>query len=137
MKAILRTFVFIYISFYVTSVIVNAFYFKGNENLNLLIVLSALFLLNFCSPLLLGILPLPKGFVSNLIITFILNLVVFNILVIFLPGFNIVATNISELIILGIVLPSKGLSRRWALIFATLLFVVIYRFLVWLCKSKK
>lgn len=137
MKAILRTFVFIYISFYVTSVIVNAFYFKGNENLNLLIVLSALFLLNFCSPLLLGILPSPKGFVSNLIITFILNLVVFNILVIFLPGFNIVATNISELIILGIVLPSKGLSRRWALVFAALLFVVIYRFLVWLCKSKK
>lgn len=137
MKTIIRTFVFVYISFYVTSNIVNAFYFKGNENLNLLIVLFALSLLNFFSPLILGILSLPKGFVGNLIITFILNLVVFNILVMFLPGFNIVATNISELIILGIVLPSKGLTRRWALVFAALLFVVLYRFLVWICKGKK
>ncbi|MBP7928191.1 hypothetical protein KAZ57_03520 [Patescibacteria group bacterium] len=135
MKAILRPFVFVFISFKVTQYIIGGFEFFLPISALLLIV--AISILYFAMPGILGIVGLPRDGVGYLILSFILTGLMMYILTVFIPGFSIVSTTISQLKIFGFVLPSKNLTVVWATIFSALLFTVIMWFLNWLCTSKK
>ena len=52
-------------------------------------------------------------------------------------GVTMVGATVTELIIFGFVLPSKSLTKTWALVFAALLFTLILNFFAWLCRGRK
>lgn len=137
MKALLRTLLFSYIALYLTQQIIGGLSFGDNYNINLLLVLVALTILNLFIFPILKILALPVKGPGFLFLRFVLNLVVLFVLTFFIPGFSIEPTFVSELLFFGIVLPSKSLSPQGALIFSSLLFVIILNFFMWLCAKKK
>lgn len=137
MKTALRTFIYSYISLYVTQEVIGGFTFGALYTLNMMIILFGVSLLNIFLPPILNLLGLPKNGVGGLFIGFLMNLVVFYLLTVLIPSFGIEETIMSELLILGVVLPSKSLTKVWSLIFSALLFVLILHFLKWLSTSKK
>lgn len=136
MKLILRTFVYSYISLYVTQIVIGGFVLGGNYNVTLFLLLLAVTLLNvFLSPIL-SLLGLPKKGPSALFMSFIMNLIVFYMLTVLIPSFSVHATTLSELLFFGFVLPSKSLTKTWSLVLSSLLFVLLLQFFRWLGASK-
>jgi hypothetical protein len=137
MKSILKFFVFSYIALYLTHGVINALIFGGDYLITMFLVLVALTLVNLFMPAIIGIVSLPTKGPGFLFLSFLMNLVVFYILTIVIPSFGVRATTVPELIIFGFVLPSKSLTSTSAIVFTTLLFVVILNFFTWLSASKK
>ena len=136
MKVILKAFIFSYLSLFATQQIIGGFVFEGDKNITVFLVILALALLNVFIMPVLGVLSLPHKGPGALFLSFILNLIVMYMLTVFLPTFYVHDANVSELIIFGVVLPSKSLTKFWALIFSSLLFVVILNFFKWICSNK-
>ncbi len=136
MKTLLRTFVFSFLALYFTRLIVDSMVFGGNYNITLLLVLLALTLLNLFLEPILKIVSLPQRGLAGLFLRFMLTALIFFVLSYMLPTFKVVSAEVSELIILGIVLPSKSLSKAWSLVYSALLFTVIYSFFMWVTKGK-
>lgn len=136
MKKILKMFVYSYISLYVTQSVINGFFFGGSHNITFLLVLTGVALLNTFLPPILNILSLPDAGPGGIFLSFLMNLIVFYMLTVLLPFFDVQASTISELIIFGIVLPSKSLTKLSSMIFSALLFVVVFNFFKWLGASK-
>lgn len=132
-KGLLRTFVFVYISLYITQLYLRSFEFGGDSQKTFLYVVAGLcFLLIVGSPLL-KLIGLPYKGMSSIIITFILVLITFFVMPSVVPDFNVAPATMQELIILGFVLPSKDLTATWSLVFSALSFSVIYKIFLWLC----
>ena len=137
MKTFLRTFIFCGISVYLTQIIIDAFNFEGETNIAFFAVLIALTLVNLFSPLVLKLLSLPTHGPGYIFLSFVLNLVVLYIITLFIPSFSVEEATVPELIIFGVVLPSKSLTKTYALVFSALLFVLLLNFFGWLCKGRK
>lgn len=135
MKKILKMFVYSYISLYVTQSVINGFFFGGSHNITFLLVLIGVALLNTFLPPILNILSLPDGGPGGIFLSFLMNLIVLYMLTVLLPFFDVQASVISELIIFGIVLPSKSLTKLSSMVFSALLFVVVFNFFKWLGSS--
>ncbi len=135
MKKILKIFVYSYISLYVTQSVINGFFFGGSHNITFLLVLVGVALLNTFLPPILNILSLPDSGPGGIFLSFLMNLIVLYMLTVLLPFFDLQASVISELIIFGIVLPSKSLTKLSAMVFSALLFVVVFNFFKWLGSS--
>jgi hypothetical protein len=137
MKTFLKTFIFSGISIYLTSVIIDAFNFDGETNMTFFAVLLALTFVNVFGSMVLKLLSLPTSGPGYVFLSFVLNLVVLYILTLFIPSFYVEEANVTELIIFGVVLPSKSLTKTWALVFSALLFTLILNFFGWLCRGRK
>lgn len=136
MKTLLRTFVFSFIALYFARFFVDALYFGGNYNITLLLVLIALTFLNlFLSPIL-KLMSLPQKGLAHLFLRFMMNMLILFVLEYMLPSFQIRSAYVPELILLGIVLTSKSLSKAGALVVSSLLFTIIYSFFIWLSRGK-
>lgn len=136
MKLILRTFVYSYISLYVTQIVIGGFVIGGIYNITLFLILLGVTVLNvFLAPIL-SLLGLPKSGPSALFMSFIMNTIVFYMLTVLIPAFNVHATTLSELLFFGFVLPSKSLTKTWSLLLSSLLFVLILQFFRWLGATK-
>lgn len=136
MKRILRTFIFSYISIYLTQVVIGGLFFGGNYNITLFLILLALTLLDvFLAPIL-KLLGLPDKGPGGLFLAFLMNLIVFYMLTALIPFFDVTQTIVSELIIFGYVLPSKSLTKVQSLVLSALLYVLILYFFKWLCSQK-
>ena len=135
MKKILKIFVYSYISLYVTQSVINGFFFGGSHNTTFLLVLVGVALLNtFLHPIL-NILSLPDSGAGGIFLSFLMNLIFLYMFTVLLPFFDVQASVISELIIFGIVLPSKSLTKLSSMVFSALLFVVVFNFFKWLSSS--
>ncbi len=135
MKKILKIFVYSYISLYVTQSVINGFFFGGSHNITFLLVLVGVALLNTFLPPILNILSLPDSGAGGIFLSFLMNLIVLYMFTVLLPFFDVQASVISELIIFGIVLPSKSLTKLSSMVFSALLFVVVFNFFKWLSSS--
>ncbi len=136
MKAILRIFTFCGIALYVTQYIINGFEITGETNITIFLVLTAIALLYLFAPLIFKLISLPSEGLGSAFLLLVLTTAVFFVLATLLPTFSVIPTAMPELLIFGVVLPSKNLSATESLLFSALVFVLIVNFLRWLCVSK-
>ena len=134
-KTIIRLSLFIVISLNVTQYVIGTFEFTHPSSV-LLYVAALTVLYLFMRPLLM-LISLPNEGPGFLFMSFILVLITNYVLTLFIPFFDLIPTTISELNILGFVLPSKRLNVMWSLVFSSLLIAVIMAFLTWVCENKR
>ncbi len=134
MKSFLKSFVFAYISVYVTQLVIHGYYFDVAAKMLLVLALTLISL--FARPLL-KMLSLPTGGIGYFIINFILTFVTIYLLTIFIPNFGFLATTTQNLNIFGIMLPSKHLTAWWAGVASAAFYCVTVQFLHWLGAGKK
>jgi hypothetical protein len=135
-KKILKTFVYTFIAFYFTRVLINAFFFSGDVLYGYLLVIFALALVNFVFPHLASLLSLPSKGPFAFILSSGIMFVMLYLLSAFLPQFDQSVGRIPDLIIFGFVIPSIGLSQMWALLASSALLTFIYKFLTFLGTAK-
>jgi uncharacterized membrane protein YvlD (DUF360 family) len=134
MKSFLRTFVFSIISVLLTQYLIESFSFGSNYNRNLLLIVLALALLyKFIKPIF-GVISLPTEGLGFLFLNFFLSLLIFYILTVFIPGFNVREAVFPELIIFGFMLPSKQLNLLQTFVYSSLFVSFLYTFFDWLCE---
>ena len=136
MKSALRTILFAYLAVVSSQQIVSAISFRGDSSQNFYLFILGLAALYFFSRPILKIISLPSEGAGFLFMTFALTLILMYVLMLFVPLLTLVPTKISNLIILGFVLPSKSLTAFWSGVFVSLLIAVVYTFLDWLCSKK-
>jgi uncharacterized membrane protein YvlD (DUF360 family) len=135
-KAILRHVTFAALSLYFTQLFIEGFDFGENEIGTFALLIIALTILNIFIIPILGVISLPvKGF-GFMFFNFLLTAVILFVLTVFIPWFGFISTTLPELIILGIVLPSKHLSAAEAGIASALSVSLIYNFLIWIGKYR-
>ncbi len=136
MKRVIRTFVFVLISLYCTNYVLSSLYY--GEDIKAFVVLAlALTLLFFIGKPLLMTFGLPHKGIGFLFIATILSTLSLYVLTLFLPGFTILETTLSDLIIFGFMLPSKSLTVFWSALFSAFILSMVYTFFEWLCTQKK
>lgn len=136
MRGILRTFVFVLISFFCTNYVLSSLNY-GNDTKTFLIISFALTALFYLLKPLLTTFGLPGKGIGFLFIGTILASICLYVLTLFLPEFTVMETTLSDLIILGVVLPSKSLTAFWSTVFSAFLISGVFTFMDWLCGSKK
>lgn len=136
MKGIIRTFTFVLISLYATNYVLTSLFYAGDIKTFIVIAL-ALTLLFYLGKPLLATFGLPTRGIGFLFIATILSTLTLYVLTIFLPEFTILETTLSDLIILGFMLPSKSLTAFWSALFSAFIISMVYTFFEWLCVSKK
>lgn len=137
MKASIRSLVFTFIALYLTQLVINGFDFVDDTNLTMFVIVFVLAFANLLMSPIFKILGLPHKGPGYIFMKFGLNLAILYVLVLFVPSFVAAPSTVSELLILGIVLPSKSLTKTWSLVFSSLLFVTILVFFEWLSNPKK
>lgn len=135
MKTLLRNFTFSYIAILVTQEVVRGFDYGSNPFWTVFLLMLAFTLLYTFMPIILRIIKLPSEGVGFLFLSFVLSLALLYILTMFIPGFDLVAGNVTDLIILGLVLPSKSLSPFWTGTFSALMFSVMFNYFKWLSSA--
>lgn len=136
MKYLLRSFVFSYLSLFATQRVIGGFDFQGDYVFVLLIVLFSLTFLNVLMLPIFKLISLPEKGPAFLFLSFIMTLITMHILTVVIPLFKILPTTVTQLNILGFVLPSRNLTQFWSAVFSALLFSLVYVFFTWLCKGK-
>lgn len=138
MKQMIRVLVFSYLAMAVAQKVIGGFAFGGQApNITFLLVLGAVWLLNLFGPIVVRIIGLPSHGPGFLAIMLGLNLIVLFSLTYILPTFSVFPAVVPELIIFGVVLPSKSLSVWGSLVYSVTIFVVVLYFFSWLCQSRK
>jgi len=122
MRGILRTLTFVLISLLSANYVLSSLFY-GSDKKTFFMVALALTLLFYLGKPLLATFGLPTKGVGFLFI--------------FLPDFTIMETTLSDLIIFGIMLPSKSLTAFWSVLFSAFIISMVYTFFEWLCLSKK
>ena len=136
MKKIIKSFVYTFIAFYFTKVIVNSFYFSGDILYGYLLVILALSIVNLIFPHLASILSLPSKGPFSFVLSSGIMFVMLYLLSVFLPQFDQGVGRIPDLIIFGFMIPSIGLTQMWSLLASSVLLTFIYKFLTVLGKTK-
>ena len=133
---IIRSLLISYASIYAAQAIVGGFDVGGTKNQTFFLLLIAIALLNMFIVPIFKILGLPDEGLSFIFLSFVLTLVTIYILPMFMPGFTITATELSELRIFGFVLPSKHLTVSWSAVYSALVISLVYHFAEWLCDKR-
>lgn len=136
MKSLLRVFVFTAISLIATQKLINGFSFSERDINTLLLVVIALTMVNLFLGPVAKLIALPAEGLGYLLLSFAISLAVLFALTLFIPGFSAQSSNVGDLLILGVVIPSKRLPITWSFALSVLLFTVLYRFFNWLCAKK-
>jgi hypothetical protein len=132
MKALISAFIYSYISLFITQQIIGAFSFGFNPSFTIILVVTCFALFMYLKLIIVKFLGLPKKGPGFLVLTFLMVSMLMYLLSIFSPGFSINDGYIEQLVVFGVVLPSKQLSATWALVFSSLLFSISYNFFNWL-----
>lgn len=136
MKSLLRVFVFTAISLIVTQKLLNGFSFGVNEVNTLLLVIIGLSLLNLLLGPVFKLISLPSEGIGFILLSFLLSLAVLFVLTLFIPSFSAQSGDVGDLLIYGLVIPSKSLPITWSFGLSALVFTLIYRFFIWLGSKK-
>lgn len=136
MKAILRTFVYVFLSLALTNYIVKTLSFGSEHSGTFVTVTFALSLLYFFLKPLIRLLSLPTKGVGFWFLAFVTTTAILYAASVFVPGFSLKSTTLSGLIIFGFVLPSKHLEGYWVVVFTALLISFFYTFFDWLSAKK-
>jgi len=136
MKSIVRSFVFVSISLYVTQFLIKAFDYGSDQTKTFLLVVVALSALYYLLRPVLKITSLPSEGFGYLFLLFALTFAVLYVLTLFISSFAIKPTVLSNLIIFGFMLPSKSLTSLWAGVVSSALISVVYMFFQGLCSKK-
>ncbi|RJR28086.1 hypothetical protein C4561_00410 [candidate division WWE3 bacterium] len=134
-KALLRSFVFTLIALEIAREVLGPFDFS-NSLRTLLLIALALSILNRYLKTVLDMLSLPDEGVVYLIIFFLMDLVIVNVLAVLISQFSIQDAQTPDLIILGFMIPSKSLSAIYSGMAGSAIVTVVYNFFEWL-NSKK
>jgi len=132
-RSVLRAFVFTVISLRVTMYVIDAFSFGDSPEKSFVLVVLALSLLYYFLKPILAVVSLPRKGVGFLFLSFVMTLVILQVLTLFIPSFSITETELADLIVFGFVLPSKSLTGLWSGVFSALLLSLIFVFFDWLC----
>jgi len=135
MRWVLRALIFAYVTVFLAQEVIGGFDFGEGRQTMLLIMLGIALLNMFILPIF-RVLGLPAHGISFLVLNFVLTLVVLYVLTMFVPGFEIVETELSQLRIFGYVLPSKHLTTMWATVYSALVISFTFHFLEWLCDKR-
>lgn len=135
MKSMVRSVLFAYFSIQFSQLLVPAFYYADLKSYYA--VLLGVSLLNLFLRSTLSIVSLPTKGVGYLGINFLTTGILLTFLSLLIPSFQIYQAVLSDLIIFGFVLPSKGLSTFWSGVLASLLISLGNYVLDWLCVYRK
>jgi uncharacterized membrane protein YvlD (DUF360 family) len=136
MKGFLKTFVFVLISLNVTGYVLSSLYYSPDIK-TFYVVALAITVLFYVSKPILTVFGLPSRGLGFAFISTVLATITLYVLTLFLSGFMILNTTLSDLIIFGVMLPSKSLNVFWSAVFSAFVLSVVYTFFEWLCSSKK
>ncbi|HAI63098.1 MAG: hypothetical protein UU64_C0015G0004 [candidate division WWE3 bacterium GW2011_GWF2_41_45] len=136
MKGVIKNFTFVLISLFSANYVLSALFY-GSDPKTFLTISLALTALFYLGKPLLATFGLPTRGVGFLFIATILTTLTLYVLTIFLPAFTIMETTLSDLIILGVMLPSKSLTAFWSALFSAFIISMVYTFFEWLSVSKK
>ena len=113
--------------------VIDAFSFGDSPEKSFVLVVLALSLLYYFLKPILAVVSLPRKGVGFLFLSFVMTLVILQVLTLFIPSFSITETELADLIVFGFVLPSKSLTGLWSGVFSALLLSLIFVFFDWLC----
>ena len=137
MRYAIRSFVFAYISVYITQAYVDGFDFGTAFVSSFLLVVIAIALLNMFMIPILKLVSVPSTGIFYAAMSFLLTLLVLYLMTVFIPAFEIKNTTLREVVIPGFTFSAKTLTIYWSLIVSSVFVSSIVNFLVWLCGCKK
>ena len=136
MKTLLRTFVFVSISLFVTQYLINAFDYGSQHTRTFLLIAVALATLYYLVKPVLKITAMPSEGLAYLFLLFALTFALLYVLTMFISDFSLKAAVISNLLIFGFVIPSTSLTALEGGVVSSALISIVYAFLQSLCSKK-
>lgn len=137
MKSFIRILITVAICIYITNSVIGAFWYGMNTLNTFLLLTLGLSLIEIGLKPVLKVLTFAQQGIWFLFVSGLVNVLSLYFFTLFIPSFSIVASTIGELLILGVMLPSKSLSPMESVIFSGILFTVLRSFFKWLYQSSK
>lgn len=132
MKRFLKVLTFTLIALLVTDTIAKGFSFGESFIRTLLLLCIALTVFNLFLKKLLKILSMPTEGIGFIFLNTLLTFVIFYVLTIFVLDFRFIPSITPNLLLLGIVIPSKALTALSAGVVSAVIFSLSYIYLEWI-----